>query len=130
MINRIAAAAVVAAALPVACALAGAPALADSRPVPEGEDTQRCVTWAESDVVTTGMTRERVRRVLDTRGHRVPPSELDAALAGFPVDTPTADDRDHREVRQYPTCPEDGVPAVFFVEFNHHTGRAIGILWI
>lgn len=111
------------------CVIITAPAWADSRPVPEGDDARPCVTYAESNAITLGMNRARVRRVLDARGHRVPVRRLDSALAGFPVDA-SPEQRVNREVREYPTCAEDEVPAVFFVEFNHRRGHVVSILWL
>lgn len=106
----------------VAPALAGAllctapVAEADSKPVNEGSDTSRCVTYQESLLVFVGTPRHKAQRVFDTKGKRISKHALDH-LAGVVG----ADRQKHRQVRSYPVCvqPELGVNGgTMIVEFS------------
>lgn len=103
----------------------GAPAHAAERvrPVNEGNDTQKCVTYAEVEAVLVGMPRRRAERIMDTKGHRVRRHALDyiADLVGA-SQTPMR----YREVRTYPVCDQ---PELFsyggtmLVEYSTRTPR-------
>jgi len=130
MPNRIYATAVALAAVTTSLLTTSGPsALAADRRLPEGHDTHRCATYEETDHVYFGTRRHRVRRILDTPGHQVSAARFDALVGGL-VD---ANHINHgprgRVVISYPTCPEDGVPATFMVEYNPRTMRVIGLVW-
>jgi hypothetical protein len=101
----------------------------------EGGDTQRCVTYREFNAARLGDSKQKVRELFDTTGHRVGKRAMKRHVGAFldllglsagQVETAA---RSHREIRRYPTCAEDGVPALVLVEFNTRADRADQLLW-
>lgn len=120
----------------LAAALLGLPfGTAEARPAPvdEGGDDRPCATYREFNKLRLDMRRKVVRKILDTRGHQVSKHAFDgvADMLGIGGNVASAPIK-QRQIRKYPTCAEDGVPATLLVEYRlrGRVGRAVQILWL
>lgn len=98
------------------------------RPINEGNDTQPCVTYREASIVGLNIRRERVRKVVDTDGHKVDNNTLAGlgptfeALGIDPNDIDAAP-RKYQEVRLYPMCEGEG--SFYLVVYDTRSYRTV-----
>lgn len=113
-----------------AALLAGAPATARPTMPPTGGDSRPCATYREFLLLNLGQTRTEVRRILDTAGRKVSGKTYDAVFGGVPgLDVSGLPASPRRHDRSYPTCAEDGVPALLMVEYDSPHGTSQSFLW-